>query len=150
MPGLSNEPGIFFDYLAIVIALKSFFAFTMSLSLLWAGMGFSVSRHYCLGMLKSESFYTQADYCQEKKSPDHQNNESCSWNCCDEEWLSVAPVEVERTAQKELHLPQPDFLGSNKAAKLLPPTTLYHPLNFSFNLPRPQIDFQAEFQQYLI
>lgn len=73
--------------------------------LLWAGAGFSLSRHYCLGMLIEESFYIEAESCSneelhhndfaEKSKGECDVYESTHLPCCNDEWISVASVQVE-------------------------------------------------------
>lgn len=91
-------------------------------ALLWSSMGFSVSRHYCLGLLKSERFYFSAATCamQADTGEDHLDGEAdhgaClmpklpiedkpypedyQWledlDCCESEWLNISPVEIEK------------------------------------------------------
>lgn len=122
----------------------------LSLSLLWAGAGFSVSRHYCLGMLKSESFYTQADFCTSHSKPDSQQ-ERCDSDCCDEEWLSIDAIEIERSVQDDTDISIPNLVlfkaDLNGLVKFLnktesPPTYLTNLL-----LTRPDL---AQLQRYLI
>lgn len=77
--------------------------------LLWSGAGFSLSRHYCLGMLEEESFYFEAGSCQpEAHYKSESKSEACDLStinshkdCCDDEWLIVAQVEVESNDRTE-------------------------------------------------
>ena len=71
--------------------------------IIWSGMGFSVSQHYCLGMLKSESFYSPADKCA-----NHQNQDSCApkefqfeSNCCKDQNLNIKALEFKRFSNLE-------------------------------------------------
>ncbi len=64
---------------------------------LWAGMGFSLNRHYCLGMLVDEAWYFVSEQC----SPEHseaedspQENICSSFPCCSDQWVSIAGVSV--------------------------------------------------------
>lgn len=106
----STRLAFFLIYHIIVRYFRFILSIFLSISLLWAGAGFSVSRHYCLGMLKSESFYTQADFCS-SHADTNTKQESCDSDCCDEEWLSVAAIEIERSVQDELQIdiPKVDF-----------------------------------------
>jgi len=68
---------------------------------LWAGMGFSLNRHYCLGMLVDEAWYFVSNECQphhteEKKSCEESFSSSDS--CCSEQWLSIAGVSISSQA----------------------------------------------------
>lgn len=76
-------------------------------TLLWAGMGFSLSRHYCLGMLVDEAWYYVSESC-ERHSDFELKTESCRENieesltCCSDSWLSVAALSIQSSSQKEL------------------------------------------------
>lgn len=79
--------------------------------LLWAGAGFSLSRHYCLGMLVEENFYYEAESCgMESLTNDFDNHSSeCGseafedhTSCCDDEWINVASVEVETSSKNSV------------------------------------------------
>lgn len=72
--------------------------------LLWAGAGFSLSRHYCLGMLVEENFYYEAESCgmDELDASIQNHNSDCDDeiiadhdSCCDDEWINVSSVQVE-------------------------------------------------------
>jgi hypothetical protein len=117
-------------------------------TLLWAGMGFSVNRHYCLGMLKSEAFYSNAAPCSELVSTEvaekceKENLEACEiiedWSCCDSEWLNVKAVQVlvlkdKASSQMDERLPisAPLFFFAlvklNSLSSAVPQVKLYRP-----------------------
>ncbi len=83
--------------------------------LLWSGAGFSLSRHYCLGMLEEESFYFEAESCQpEAHYKSESKSNACNLStinshkdCCDDEWLIVAQVEVASNDRTEGHSIKP-------------------------------------------
>lgn len=72
--------------------------------LLWAGMGFSLSRHYCLGLLVEEHLYHSEEVCEmqiSKHSECHEehaeNHSGCTQKdegCCKDVWLQVEGVDV--------------------------------------------------------
>lgn len=63
--------------------------------LLFSTVGFSVSRHYCMGMLMDESFYGVSEGCGMIADDDCDNNkESIRMNCCDDENLVFAGIDV--------------------------------------------------------
>ena len=77
--------------------LRAFLSLLSALILLVSSIGFSVSRHYCLGMLAEESFYhlgnescgMTADACD--PAGDHLSN-----HCCDDENLAIPGVQVQQ------------------------------------------------------
>jgi len=76
----------------------------MAPTLLWAGMGFSLSRHYCLGLLVEEHLYHSEEICElesSRHSDCHEehadNHSSCTENdngCCEDVWLQVEGIDV--------------------------------------------------------
>lgn len=68
-------------------------------------MGFSLNRHYCLGMLVDEVWYYVSDECQ----PNHNDREtSCTesidefGSCCSDKWLSIEGLSVNsKTAEQQ-------------------------------------------------
>ena len=64
---------------------------------LWAGMGFSLNRHYCLGMLVDEAWYFVSNDCQphdtEKKQSCKESISSTD-SCCSDQWISIAGVSI--------------------------------------------------------
>lgn len=75
---------------------------------LWAGAGFSLSRHYCLGMLVEESFYFQSETCDMHRSSDSNCTDSIvieEKDCCDDEWLQVEGIQISKTVDSETKVP---------------------------------------------
>lgn len=132
---------------------------------LWAGAGFSLSRHYCLGMLVEESLYFQSESCQ--ADVDNHQDKDCSedafvdhQSCCDDEWLNVSNVEVQKQNERDYALPKIEDLKAGKSlkglscgetefilnAKYLDPNSV--PMRGDLN---PELSkYLAEIQAYLI
>lgn len=104
-------------------ALRSIASVSLALALILSVAGFSVSRHYCLGMLAGESFY-------------HLGNESCgmtsgtceafghqfSTHCCENENISIPGIQVdERINEDDFDSPQkvnpPSFITVDAIAQ---------------------------------
>ncbi len=64
-------------------------------------VGFSVSRHYCLGMLKTERFYAPAEKCASETEHNHQEEEGITMNCCADEFFAIPGLQVQSQVQKE-------------------------------------------------
>jgi hypothetical protein len=84
--------------------------------ILWAGMGFSLNRHYCLGTLVEESWYHATDECQ----PNHNDRkETCGegiepfGSCCSDLWITIEALTVNSQLEKDVTFP----LGSLKSNK---------------------------------
>jgi hypothetical protein len=101
-------------------------------------------------MLKSESFYTQADFCSSHADAETKQ-ESCDSDCCDEKWLSVAAIEIERSVQDDLQfeLPETDIHKSTLIA--------FNARLFELDLPPPHsknllltLPDLAQIQRFLI
>jgi hypothetical protein len=86
-------------------AFKVIMSVFLVVTLLVSSVGFSVSRHYCLGMLAEESFY-------------HLGNESCgmidecdasgnhlSTHCCDDENLAIPGIQVQERSNEDSGFP---------------------------------------------
>jgi hypothetical protein len=83
-------------------SIKAIFSSILIPIILWAGMGFSLNRHYCLGMLVDEAWYYVSDQCK----PDHNDQEvSCTesidefGSCCSDQWLSIGGLSINSYAQ---------------------------------------------------
>lgn len=72
--------------------------------ILFTSIGFSVSQHYCLGMLKSESFYTPAETCaiHESEGRCEKSQNSCKSNCCEDQNLTIAGLEFKRIHEQQV------------------------------------------------
>lgn len=83
-------------------AFKAIMSVSLAVALLVSSVGFSVSRHYCLGMLAEESFY-------------HLGNESCgmtddcdasgnklSTHCCDDENIAIPGIQVQKRTNEDI------------------------------------------------
>tara|TARA_R110001592_G_scaffold127450_1_gene339217 strand:- start:37681 stop:38106 length:426 start_codon:yes stop_codon:yes gene_type:complete len=84
-------------------SIKAIFSSILIPIILWAGMGFSLNRHYCLGMLVDEAWYYVSDEC----NPDHNDQEaSCTesidefGSCCSDQWLSIGGLSINSFEQK--------------------------------------------------
>lgn len=85
-------------------SIKAIFSSILIPIILWAGMGFSLNRHYCLGMLVDEAWYYVSDECK----PNQNNQEaSCTesidefGSCCSDQWLSIGGLSVNSFAQEK-------------------------------------------------
>lgn len=69
------------------------------LVLLTSVVGVSVSRHYCLGMLRHEHFFTPSERCAAEKVMDchheYDGNNSIAPDCCEDEYIAIPGLEVE-------------------------------------------------------
>jgi len=89
---------------------RKIFALILIPALLWAGMGFSLSRHFCMDLLVDEYLYFAKDSCDmafmeanECDSPESEN----SWgekDCCRNEWIQICPVDTLNQEQKTSQL----------------------------------------------
>ncbi|WP_421752294.1 HYC_CC_PP family protein [Croceimicrobium sp.] len=89
---------------------RKIFALLLIPSLLWAGMGFSLSRHFCMDLLVDEYFYFAKDSCEmafmeevDCQAPEEQS----SWSdkdCCRNEWIQICPVDTLNQEQKSSQL----------------------------------------------
>ena len=76
--------------------------------ILWAGMGFSLNRHYCLGTLVEESWYHASDECQPN---DNDRKETCSdgieasGSCCSDLWITIEALTVNSQLEKDVTSP---------------------------------------------
>lgn len=68
--------------------------------LMLATVGFSVSRHYCLGMLKTERFYAPAEKCAGEDEHHHESEESIVMDCCADEFFAVPGLQVQSQVQE--------------------------------------------------
>ena len=81
--------------------LRKSIALFMSPILIWASMGFTLSQHYCLGMLMEEHLYHNEaacalaldEGCHENSNSD-QSSCSSSEDCCKNIWIQVDQVQV--------------------------------------------------------
>lgn len=158
-------------------ALRQILAFLLVPVLLWSGAGFSVSRHYCMGMLKSESFYQPAHSCTMKAEPamasadcdgnscsapelpaTPSNPEDYQWmlelDCCQNEWLSIPGISIEKTTQHEQNITAPALVGlaQNFSRTEFSPfaTSADFPLYSDSSPPLPTAVRLALHQQFLI
>lgn len=162
-----------------MLKLKTLLSLVLTPILLWASLGFSVNRHYCLGLLKTESFYHPAATCamhedgDEEESNEHgpascalhqdvpqepSNPEDYQWllelDCCQDEWISVAPLEIESGVHKLVAAPQiltalaaDLLLSSNTTEEVTQPSHSYFE---NRGPPRSLSFFLALWQRYLI
>lgn len=148
--------------------LRKFIAFGLVPALLWASMGFSISRHYCLGMLVEEHLYHSTEVCESKPTMSSCHSESHSQNkaghcqsetkgCCENIWLQIEGIDVLGFADEKLAFSakQNEFKAQTSFSQLLP-------INIGLKQTIPLIDFVflerskavqqylAEIQRYLI
>lgn len=119
--------------------LKAILSISMLGILLFSTVGFTVSRHYCMGMLMNESFYGLSESCGMQVDDDCDNaKESIRMNCCDDENLVFAGIDVISIVKNQLdatpafiaHFPIIDNLFQEQS-------TSYEHLSF-FPPPEPQ------------
>ena len=68
----------------------------MSMVVLLSSIGFSVSRHYCLGMLAEESFYHLGnESCGMLSSDCASTEESLDAHCCENQNLSIPGIQIQ-------------------------------------------------------
>lgn len=147
--------------------IKQFGALLLIPVLLWAGAGFSLSRHYCLGMLVEENFYYEAEACESKIEQSEDDclvsNQHTGFSiehddCCDDEWLNVPQVEVKNISEdKNKELPLPIELEPQQPIELLvqatsPEVILKENIDPRINTShKPGLSqYLAEIQSYLI
>lgn len=125
---------------------------------LWASMGFSLNRHYCLGMLVDEAWYFVSNECNSHDTEKEQSCEetfSSSDSCCSEQWLSIAGVSVSSQAI-EGSVNRTDQLSSNTAvlnkAFIFPASSYANigKLNSPNGPPLLIKEIVIEYQRYLI
>lgn len=93
--------------------------------LLFATLGFSVSRHYCLGMLVKERLYAptpvHCDMAEKATCQKTPSGEHLGHNCCDDEFWAIAGIAV-------THIPEPSFSieTPSEQAAALPPVLVQH------------------------
>ncbi|PTM06226.1 MAG: hypothetical protein DA405_00900 [Bacteroidetes bacterium] len=85
-------------------SIKAIFSSILIPIILWAGMGFSLNRHYCLGMLVDEAWYYVSDQCK----PNHNDQEvGCTesidefGSCCSDQWLSIGGLSINSSSQDQ-------------------------------------------------
>jgi hypothetical protein len=94
---------IFCTFVTMALISKILSAFLIP-TILWAGMGFSLNRHYCLGMLVDEAWYHVSDECL----PDHNDqSDTCDdsietfGSCCSDLWISIEALAVNSQLDRE-------------------------------------------------
>ncbi len=146
--------GIRIDTFVAVKKLKVIFSISMIAVLLFSSMGFTVNRHYCMGMLMDESFYAWSDACgMDAEDSCEKPGESIDMGCCDDESLVFNGVEVISFIKKQLEL-APSFLAflPNNISPSDFQTSLYEELSF-FPPPEPLPygrDLLVQVQRFLI
>lgn len=75
---------------------KKIASLSLIVVVLFATVGFSVSRHYCMGMMVEESFYSPAHSCEMETFDEHHDGDTDHFkkNCCDDEQLIIPGIEV--------------------------------------------------------
>lgn len=74
--------------------------------LLISTLGFSVSRHYCMGMLVDESYYAPSDGCgMQMNDHDDTTHDELSTGCCDDENLVFQGIDVISSIKKQVDVP---------------------------------------------
>ncbi|WP_143764623.1 HYC_CC_PP family protein [Owenweeksia hongkongensis] len=118
--------------------LKAILSISLIGILLFSTVGFSVSRHYCMGMLMDESFYSISEGCEVATGDDCDNpEESIKTDCCDDENLIFAGIDVISIIKKQLDFtPALPEVFSPNFAFTIPQNTDYKLLSF-FPPPEP-------------
>ena len=106
---------------AAVKMLKSILSVSLALALLVSSVGFSVSRHYCLGMLANESFYFLGDESCGMDDGCESSDLHLSNHCCQDENLAVPGIEVKNRADHEEQLLNPSQVSTAIIAEELVP-----------------------------
>lgn len=76
--------------------LRAFFSILFATTLLLSSIGFSVSRHYCLGMLAEESFYhLGSESCGMTQDACDTTDNQMSTHCCEDQNLSIPGIQVQ-------------------------------------------------------
>lgn len=134
--------------------------------LLWAGMGFSLSRHYCLGLLVEEHLYHSEEVCEmqvskhsdchEEHAEDHSSCTEKDKGCCEDVWLQVDGIDVINQTGKEWQIQ----LANHFTAETIPATSLeffphFHSIQSASNPDPPgailgNSQYLASIQRYLI
>ena len=120
--------------------LKTIFSFSMIAILMLSTLGFSVSRHYCMGMLVEESFYSPSDGCSDMSEDDCGSGfEMDDKGCCDDETLAVEGIQVISFLKKQVEFSPVIIYPSGLCAfqSLPEDQNTYQKLSF-FPPPEPQ------------
>lgn len=71
--------------------------------ILFASTGFSVNRHYCMGMMVEENFYSVVEGCamieMERSYSDHCEPQMESKHCCADESVSIVALDIQETGK---------------------------------------------------
>ncbi|MDZ7847964.1 MAG: hypothetical protein U5L96_15100 [Owenweeksia sp.] len=89
---------------------RAILSFALMGVLIGSTLGFSVSRHYCKGMLVQEHFYKMQSHgcCIDEDATCHDEQEQIAAKCCDEQQLSLPGIEVKRlSTENQKFLPKP-------------------------------------------
>lgn len=93
--------------------VRKIIALLLSPIVLWASMGFSLSRHYCLGILVDEHLYHSDaiceiesdihDDCHEEHEQNHQVQQctKSEGGCCENIWLQVEGIDILNLSEDE-------------------------------------------------
>lgn len=86
--------------------IKYISAVFLSASILLSSMGFTVSKHYCMGMLKNVSYYSTAEKCSfEKLSCESEDEQVYSnFSCCYDQTLAIPGISIVKTDEKKVNL----------------------------------------------
>ncbi|MEQ9262397.1 MAG: hypothetical protein RLP14_04460 [Owenweeksia sp.] len=84
-----------------MIKVKAILSVALTGILIFATAGFSVSRHYCMGMLVEESFFDWDSGCSDQtqgvchlQDAHHDKDDSLKKNCCEDENLIINGIQV--------------------------------------------------------
>ncbi len=101
----------------------------MLAALMVSTLGFSVSRHYCMGNLVDEQLFAFANDCCEEKDDhcgcdeNHQDDD-----CCDDETLIIEGLQIQSFQPKELAV---DFSKSLELNPIVQVNTILAPTTYS-------------------
>lgn len=119
--------------------LKAILSISLVGILMFSTVGFSVHRHYCMGMLMDESFYTMTESCGDE-ADNHCETPSnhIKSGCCDDENLVFSGIDVISIVKKQLDVgPVIAALIPSVSNSVEPQSTDYKLLSF-FPPPEPQ------------
>ncbi len=130
--------GIRIDTFVAVKKIRGIFSIAMIAVLLFSSVGFSVNRHYCMGMLMDESFYSLPDDCG------MQTNDTCEkpassidMGCCDDENLAFAGIDVISSVKKQLSFSPANVAPLRVSLAALSQQNSNHTKSFVFPPPEP-------------
>ena len=136
-------------------ALRAILSFSLIGILLFSTMGLSVSRHYCMGMLISESFYSPSNDCGMDIYDSCNNTDEVIFTagCCEDENLVFKGIDVISVFKKQLdNTHTADLQNLTIQLDLTPQSNRYSELSY-YPPPEPKpygTDLLVRVQRFLI